>query len=234
MTILSKTTGRPLDVIMLRDLGVQCVIGVNPEEKVRTQALRLDVKLYLDVSPAAMSGILSRTIDYSLICNQLAFILKTSRFRLLESAAEALAIFLLTPSSSSPSLIQAVDIEIHKPEALQGQAFPSVRIFRDLESRGSWVKAKIATTILFQVPEAVLERITIAPNDDIILEEGSDLSILTETQGLQLKGRTLALGSAFNSASRLVIHNPTSENASVLAVTFRGRERFHTAHDRLH
>lgn len=236
MTRLSKSTARPLDVITLRDLGVQCVIGVNPEEKVRTQTLRLDVKLYLDTSPAALSGILSRTVDYSLIAKQLTFILKSSRFRLLESAAEALAIFLLTPPAGTQVLIQAVDIEIHKPEALQGQAIPSVRIYRDHESRADWVRAEIATSspILFQVPEAVLERKIIPPHAELCLEEGEDLAVMTESSGLMLSGKNLPLGSALNSSTRLVIQNPTAENATLIAVTFRGRERFQLAHDRLH
>lgn len=232
MTILSKVSGRPLDVITLRDLGVQCVIGVHPEEKTRTQSLRLDVKIYLDTSPAALSGILSRTVDYSLIAKQLTFILTYSRFRLLESAAEALAVFLLTPSDNHSVAIQAVDIEIHKPEALSGQAIPSVRIFRDSDSQSAWIKSP--SSILFQVPEAVMERKILAPKTEISFEEGEDLAVMTESPGLLLADKNLPAGASLVSTQRLTLQNPFDESRSVLAVTFRGRERFQLAQDRLH
>ncbi|RZA19241.1 MAG: dihydroneopterin aldolase [Proteobacteria bacterium] len=233
MTVLSKITGRPLDVITLRDLVVHCVIGVNPEEKIRSQLLRLDIKLYLDVSPAGLSGILSRTVDYSLIAKQLAFILTHSRFRLLESAAEALAVFLLTPAQGE-ALIQAVDIEIHKPEALGGEAIPSVRIFRDDESRSAWIRANPPSSILFQVPEAVMERRVIAPKAELLMGEGEESALMIESAGLILSGKTLAVGSTLIGAQRLILHNPNAEERSVLAVTFRGQQRFQLAEDRLH
>ncbi|MES2745583.1 MAG: dihydroneopterin aldolase [Bdellovibrionota bacterium] len=233
MTVLSKTTGRPLDVITLRDLVVHCVIGVNPEEKIRSQLLRLDIKLYLDVSPAGLSGILSRTVDYSLIAKQLAFILTYSRFRLLESAAEALAVFLLTPAQGE-ALIQAVDIEIHKPEALGGVAIPSVRIYRDDESKSSWIKANPPSSILFQVPEAVMERKFVGPGAEILIGEGEDTAVLIESAGFVLADKALAIGSTLIGSKRLILHNSNAEERSILAVTFRGQQRFQLAEDRLH
>lgn len=234
MTLLSKTTGRPLDVITLRDLGVQCVIGVHPEEKVRTQLLKLDIKLFLDTSPAAFSGILSRTVDYSLVAKQLTFILTHSRFRLLESAAEALAIFLLTPPDPEAALIQAVELEIHKPEALGGVAIPSVRIFRDQADPANRVKLSRAERILFQVPEAVMERRLVPARSELVIEEGDDLALMTETSGLSLSGNILPSGASLKSTQRFVLVNPSDDDRSVLAVTFRGRERFQLAQDRLH
>ncbi|MFY7928435.1 MAG: dihydroneopterin aldolase, partial [Oligoflexus sp.] len=57
--------GRPLDEIRLQDLQVRCMIGIYPEEAVRTQALRLQLSLYLDTRAAALSGQLDQTVDYA-------------------------------------------------------------------------------------------------------------------------------------------------------------------------
>lgn len=234
MTLLSRTTGRPLDVITLRELSVHCVIGVHPEEKIRTQALNIDVKLFLDARPAALSGILARTVDYSLVAKQISFILTHSRFRLLESAAEALAVFLLSPLDPEGDLIQAVEIEIHKPEALQGLAIPSIRIFREQADRASWIKTASPFGILFQVPEAVMERRLVPAGGELFCDESDDLALMTESSGLMLGGNVLTIGSCFKSTQRIVLANPLDEDRSVLAVTFRGRERFPLAQDRLH
>jgi FolB domain-containing protein len=232
MRVLSKSTGRPLDIITLRDLVVRCVIGVNPDEKIRSQPLRLDIRLYLDASSAGLSGALARTIDYSLVAKQIAFILSSSRFRLLESAAEALAACLLTPAAGHVP-IEAVDIEISKPEALGGEAIPSIRIFREEPSPGPWIKDK-AYSVLFQVPEAVVERKVVAAKSDFILEEKDGLAVMSETHGLLLAGRPLAAGSTLVASQRIVLHNPAGDDRTILIVTFRGRERYQPAHDRLH
>ncbi|MBC7533896.1 MAG: dihydroneopterin aldolase [Oligoflexus sp.] len=237
MRVLSQITGRPLDAITLRDLAVQCVIGVHPEEKIRPQALRLDVRLYLDTAPAAMSGILSRTIDYSLVAKQLSFILTHSRFRLLESAAEALALFLLTPPQDDHPIIQAVDIEIKKPEALGGLSEPSIRIFRDLDNRPVWQQKEIAaiSNILFQVPEAVIERIVVAPGQTLIMELGSGLALMTESYGFTVNDKIVTAGTSLPAHQAVSISNSDERPKSIIAVTFRGRDRHPgQAAERLH
>ncbi len=233
MQVLSQVTGRPLDTITLRDLAVHCVIGVHPEEKIRPQLLKIDLRLYLDTAPAALSGILSRTVDYSLVAKQVAFILMHSRFRLLESAAEALAVFLLTPAPGEQALIQAVDIEIRKPEALGGLSEPAVRIFRDKQDRTLDVAG--TSPILFQVPEAVLERWTVDPRSEVVTSIGFDgLAILTESTGFTVLGKSLPAGSALPYGERLTIHNPSDETKTLIAVTFRGRDRHTLESTRLH
>ena len=234
MRVLSQITGRPLDAITLRDLAVQCVIGVHPEEKIRPQPLKLDVRIYLDTSPAGLSGILSRTIDYSLVAKQLSFILTYSRFRLLESAAEALAIFLLTPPRGEHPTIHAVDIEIKKPEALGGVSEPSVRIFRDLENRQGWLKNGVLNCILFQVPEAVLERWIIPAGETLTIKSSEDLALMTESQGLSINDKIAAAGLILPFDQAVLVTNTQDDAKSIMAVTFRGRDRHQQSTHCLH
>lgn len=225
MRVLSQITGRPLDAISLRDLAVSCVIGVHPEEKIRPQSLRLDLRLYLDTSAAALSGILSRTVDYSLVAKELTFILEHSRFRLLESAAEALAVYLLTPAPGTEALIAAVDIEIKKPEALGGIAEPSVRIFRDQANRAARELQNDKNRILFQVPEAVIERWLIPAGQNLTIEGNEGLDLMAESPGIIVNDKIAAAGQVLPSGQALALQNTDASPKSIIAVTFRGRER---------
>ncbi len=50
--------------IIIRNLRVETVIGVYPEERHATQGLRLDLELGIDGSPAGRSDRLRDTVDY--------------------------------------------------------------------------------------------------------------------------------------------------------------------------
>ncbi len=234
MHVLSEITGRPLDRITLRDLDVQCVIGVHPEEKMRPQTLKLDVMIYLDTSAAAATGILSHTVDYSLVAKQLAFILTHSRFRLLESAAEALAIFLLTPPSEDHPKIQAIELEVRKPEALGGIAEPSVRIFRSHDNRPAGLLQSPPKSILFQVPETLIERWQIPAGQTLIAETTDGLALMTESPSVSVNEKLVSAGFVMPVNESVAIGSSDQNTKSVIAVTFRGRERFQPSISRLH
>jgi len=236
MHVLSQITGRPLDAITLRDLTVECIIGVHPEEKIRPQTLKLDVSLYLDTSVAAGSGILSRTVDYSLVAKQLTFILTHSRFHLLESAAEALGIFLLTTPGDDAPTIHAIELEIRKPQALAGIAEPAVRIFRTYGDRPRTLAKPNSKRILFQVPEAVIERWHIPAGQTLQAMADDGLFLMTESPGVRINEKIVSQGSILpvSEAMTLTHAEPGTKAITILAVTFRGRERFHQSANRLH
>lgn len=149
MRHISKLSGQPLDEIRLKDLSVLCKIGIYPEESETCQAIKLNIKLYLSTREAAHSGHLIQSVDYSALSQEIKFILVEGRFRLLESAAEALASYILanSPRDRPRAACEAVEIEIIKPEALGGLSIPAVRIFREREesvlSDGSMAWQKI-------------------------------------------------------------------------------------------
>ena len=53
--------------IIIRNLEVDTLIGVYPEERTGTQRLRLELELGLDGAPAARSDRLRDTVDYDLV-----------------------------------------------------------------------------------------------------------------------------------------------------------------------
>lgn len=121
-----------LDVITLRDLDVLCVVGLYPREKITPQPLVLQLKLYLDTRRAVSENSLRHTVDYAALAGEIRFILQHARYRLLETAADALAAYLLTPASpdAARAPIKAIDLTIEKPHALPGRTVASVRVRR--------------------------------------------------------------------------------------------------------
>lgn len=113
-----------LDLIRIDSLPVECIVGILPEERQKSQPLVVDAELHLDLTAAAESGAMRDTVDYSALAKEIAFILRTARFPLLETAAVALGYYLARPP------VQAAKVRLTKPKALQEAGVPSVTVER--------------------------------------------------------------------------------------------------------
>jgi len=122
-----------LDRLRVEGLEVPCVVGLYPHERKSFQPLRVALDLYLDTREAAETERVSRTIDYAGVAAQVSFLLRSAQFRLLETAAHALARFLLSPPAPDEGRAQLarVRVRLEKPGALSGFAMPSLEIERD-------------------------------------------------------------------------------------------------------
>ena len=73
--------------LKLNGIGVDCVIGERPDERVRTQRLRVDVEL--EVGDAACeSDDLSDTVDYAALAEKVRAALVAAKCRMIERAAK--------------------------------------------------------------------------------------------------------------------------------------------------
>ena len=77
-------------------MTVECVICVYGGERHRTQPVTVKLELFLDTRGASTAG-LSGTVDYARLAGEVRFLLESCRFKLLETAAEALARYILAP-----------------------------------------------------------------------------------------------------------------------------------------
>lgn len=156
-----------LDVITLRDLDVLCVVGLYPREKNTPQPLVLQLKLYLDTRRAVRENSLRHTVDYAALAGEIRFVLQHARYRLLETAADALASYLLAPSApeATRASIQAVDLTIEKPHALPGRTVASVRVRRKVGDYTSQllVESPEHVEVLHQHEDCTLFRMTLLP-----------------------------------------------------------------------
>lgn len=118
------------DRIIIRDLRVRCIIGVNPEERVRKQRISIDVVLYTDLSRAGAGDSLEDTVSYSDIARRIVDHAESSSYELIETLAEAIAGICLEPER-----VTKTEVLIKKPGGIKDAAFAGVQISRSRESR---------------------------------------------------------------------------------------------------
>lgn len=118
--------------ISIVDLEVFLRVGVSDEERAQPQRLLLSVDMELDISSAAMSDRLSRTIDYYNVAQQLLKYGEGRSWKLIERLTSEVADEVL--SQFQP---QSVTVEVKKFPIPQAR-YVSVRLTRS--GRGGMVK----------------------------------------------------------------------------------------------
>lgn len=76
--------------LKLNGIAVECVIGERPDERERTQRLRVDVELELD-GRASETDELADTVDYAVLAERIRAVLVAARCRMIERAAKLVA-----------------------------------------------------------------------------------------------------------------------------------------------
>ncbi len=116
-----------MDEIFIKNLRIDCIVGILPEERKYEQPLFIDVALGLDFSDVVKTGDLGQSVDYDHLTNQIIDFIQAKKYLLLETAAVEISDFLF----SEHAVIEEAEIKIKKPRALAGRAeYASVRIKR--------------------------------------------------------------------------------------------------------
>jgi dihydroneopterin aldolase len=138
-----------MDLIKIRGLEIDCIVGMRPLEREREQRVHIDLALGMDLSPAGRTGRIALTCDYDRIAEEVIATLKFRHYHLIEMATEELTAMLL---AVHPAL-ELVDIRLDKPAALDGRArAASVEVQR---TRAAFPSAIAAAP--FGTTETVLE-----------------------------------------------------------------------------
>ena len=110
----------------LKGLRVECILGIYEHERQKKQPVIVDVELDYDFAAAAASDAIGDAVDYDHVAAAVAQLAERQHFQLIETLAEATAgmlLELLTP-------VQAVRLEVRKPEAVPAAACSFVRLER--------------------------------------------------------------------------------------------------------
>jgi FolB domain-containing protein len=107
-----------MDVVRIRGLELDCIVGIRPQEREHRQRVRLDIGLYADVSQAGRTGRISLTVDYDQVAHEVALLLGFRHYHLIEMAAEEVSAMLLGVHTG----VHRVALRIEKPGALEGRA----------------------------------------------------------------------------------------------------------------
>lgn len=84
-----------MDIIFVRELRVDTVIGVYDWERTVRQSVVLDLEMATDIRKAAGADALEHTLDYAAISERIVAFIENSEFELIESMAERVAALVL-------------------------------------------------------------------------------------------------------------------------------------------
>lgn len=110
----------------LKQLRVDCIVGVYPHEREQAQAVFLDIELDYDFALAAASDAIPDAVDYDDVATSVTALIQMRRFQLIETMAEATAAMLL----DRVPIIRAVRLEIRKPAAVRAAECSYARVDR--------------------------------------------------------------------------------------------------------
>jgi len=117
------------DKIYIRDLSLQCIIGINEEERVKRQEVLINIMLETDLRAAAASDNIEDTTDYKSLKKELMALIEGSDFFLIERLAEAIAARCLDRPR-----VRRVTVSVDKPGALRYARSVAVEITRERTS----------------------------------------------------------------------------------------------------
>jgi FolB domain-containing protein len=115
-----------VDRILIRELLVRCVLGVDAEERREMQDVLISVTLHADLRPAGQSDRLGDAIDYRRIKKRILAAAEGSRYRLIEALAERVAALCLEDPG-----VKRVDVLVEKPGSLRFARSAGVEITRE-------------------------------------------------------------------------------------------------------
>jgi dihydroneopterin aldolase len=216
-------TERP-DVVCLHTLTIDCHLGVYPHEQLTTQPVVVDVRLSFSIREAARSERLRHTVDYSRLAGEVRFLLTHGRFRLVETAAEAVAAWILKPARGLYATVDAVCVRLAKPRALQGQAVPSIEIERTRKDF-EYIEEKKPfghVDVVFETTRGGIYLLRVAPGLSILTHEHRVMeeAELVLSEGLTVQGKATKPGEGrvWPKHWPHVWHNPTEVEQHLLCI----------------
>jgi FolB domain-containing protein len=117
-----------MDRILISDLAVRCIIGVNEEERRERQDVVINLAIYADLRKAGQSDRFEDAVDYRAIKKRIVSMVENSRYYLVEAMAEAIAKICLDHPA-----VTKVQVRVDKPGALRFARSVGVEITRERE-----------------------------------------------------------------------------------------------------
>ncbi len=118
-----------MDIVYIRDLEIETIIGIFDWERKVRQIVSLDLEMGWDISKAAAGDDFSHALDYKAVSKRLISFVEASEFLLVETMAEEVA-RIVREEFGVPWL----RLRVSKPGALRGAKDVGVIIERGVRS----------------------------------------------------------------------------------------------------
>lgn len=113
------------DHILISDLLLRAIVGINSDERVNRQDVLLNIALDCDTRLAATSDDINDAINYRTLTKQVIDLVEGSQFHLVETLVEHVAQLCL-----SDARVSRVSVRVEKPGALRFARSVGVEIER--------------------------------------------------------------------------------------------------------
>lgn len=115
-----------IDTCHLRSIQIPCRIGIDPWEETTTQVITVHLRFPVDAAAAARTDDIASTTDYRALSNGLYQAHEGKPFRLVETAAESIATWILTNST-----VAWIEVTVEKPLTAVAAKLATIQIRRE-------------------------------------------------------------------------------------------------------
>ena len=115
-----------MDKIIIKDLTIRCIIGVNADERREKQDVLINIILWADLGRAGKSDRFEDAVDYRAVKKKVLAAVEDSTYFLVEALAERIAAVCLDSAG-----VEAVQVTVEKPSALRFARSVGVEIRRE-------------------------------------------------------------------------------------------------------
>ncbi len=117
-----------MDIVYIRDLKIETVIGIYDWEREIKQTISLDVEMAHDIRRAAETDNIEDTLNYKAVAKRMIAFIGESEFLLVETMAEKCAAIILDEFS-----VPWLRLRLSKPGAVRGSQDVGVIIERGIK-----------------------------------------------------------------------------------------------------
>ena len=114
-----------MDIVFIRDLQIETIIGIYDWERKVRQIVSLDIDMASDIKKAADSDNIDDTLSYKTVAKRLIAFVEQSEFELVEALAEKICEIILEEFN-----VPWVRLTLNKPGAVRGSKSVGVMIER--------------------------------------------------------------------------------------------------------
>jgi dihydroneopterin aldolase len=104
-----------MDIVYIRDLKIDTVIGIFDWERRIRQTISIDLEMATDIRRAAVSDDIKDALDYKAVSKRLISFVSESEFMLVETLSEKVAAIVLTEFN-----VPWLRLRLSKPGAIRG------------------------------------------------------------------------------------------------------------------
>ena len=117
------------DKVLIRELKVEAILGILPQERVTPQQVLINITVFTDTRRAARSKDIVDAVNYAALADAATKLTIDGKYLLIETLVEDLAAL-----SLSLAHVEGVSVRVEKPQAVPAAGAVGVEIYRTNKS----------------------------------------------------------------------------------------------------